>query len=596
MRTRRDFLRLTLIGGSAALLAACAPAAPTPTPTSAPARPTEAPKPGATAAPAAPTQAPAVKPTAAPAAQPTAAARVGGTLTALWTQPLPHANPFLAVSHVTWQYHAAVYSALMVPKPDKTGMEPELADVTAAPDGSSYTYRLNPRAKWHDGRPVTAHDVAFTYTLAVNRETKSNRLARLSIIKGAQAYSEGRADRVEGIQVLDDHTIRFDQEFPNALFLIEADLPILPKHVLERVPPAEIEKHPIMFDAPLGSGAFKAVRNVADQYSEVEANPDFYRGRPKLDKLVWRIVKQLDAAQIAIERGEVDFTASGIGNFTPDALNRLLAQPQLFLVKMRNPTSITLGYNLRLDHWKDKRVRQAMVYAIDRKKIIDSLLAGNAEIVNSPMRHPWIGYRPKNSYDYNPEKAKQLMGEAGWDPNREVLVSALPAPNETERAIRAAIQAQLQAVGVKTKWEELESSVWAKKFYDDHQHDMVYIPASNFTDPAQFLDFHYKTNSRNGPGYATPEFDELIERGRRARTQAERAEIYQTIGDRLNEDQPWAWLWSVPDIYAFNRKVQIPFIPAPASNPKSLAELEFSPIVGNPFPWFNRLEEWSIRA
>ena len=188
---------------------------------------------------------------------------------------------------------------------------------------------------------MTAEDVAFSYTMALNKDTKSNRLSRLSIIKGGADYSNGKAEKVAGIVVLDPQTIRFDMEFPNALFLVETDLAVLPKHILGNVAPADLEKHPFMFDAPIGSGPFKAVKNLTDQSSEIAANPDFYRGKPKLDKIVFRIVKQADAAQIALERGEVDFNAapSGSINLAPDALSRYLAQPSLFMVRMPNPVS-----------------------------------------------------------------------------------------------------------------------------------------------------------------------------------------------------------------------------------------------------------------
>ena len=595
MLARRQFLRVSALSGAAALLQACAPAAPPaaqPTVAPAPANPTTAPA-------AAPTAAPAAKPTTAPVAQATAAtkpATTGGTLTPLWGSTLAHVNPYQAVTNQQFQYFASVFSQLMLPSPDKTKMEPELATVTASPDASSYTFKLDPKAKFHDGKPLTSADVEFSYTLALDKATKSNRLSRLSLIKGAADFSDGKADKVAGIVPLDEQTIRFDMEFPNALFLLETDLPILPKHVLGDVKPDELEKHANMFESPLGSGPFKAVKNLADQSSEIAANPDFYRGKPKLDKMVFRIVKQADAAQIALERGEVDFTAAPPNVIRdPEVLNRLLGQPSLFLHRMPNPVSNTLGFNLRLDHWKDKRVRQAMAYAIDRKKIIDSLLGGNAEIVNSPIRHAFVGYKPKNDYAYNPDKAKQLLAEGGWDPNREVLVSALPPDSETERATRAALQQQLQAVGVKTNWEELESSVWVDKFYNNHVHDMVFIPATNFADPHLFLDFHFTTTSRNGVGYATPAFDELIDRGRRAKTPAERAEIYKTIGDQLNEDQPWIWLWSLADNYVFNRRVNIPFIPVPASNPKTIADVPFLPVQAL-FTWFSHVEEWAVTA
>jgi peptide/nickel transport system substrate-binding protein len=595
MFARRQLLRLTILGGAAALLQACA--APTPAaPTAAPA----APKP--TAAPAAqPTTVPAAVPTAAPAAQPTVApkpqAAAGGTLTPLWGATLAHVNPFQAVTNQQFQYFASVFSQLMLPSPDKTRIEPELATVvTSAPDASSYTFKLDPKAKFHDGKPLTSADVEFTYTLALNSATKSNRLSRLSLIKGGADFSAGKADKVTGIVPLDDNTVRFDMEFPNALFLLETDLPILPKHVLGTVKPDELEKHANMFESPLGSGPFKAVKNLSDQSSEIAANPDFYRGKPKLDKVIFRIVKQADAAQIALERGEVDFTAAPPNVIRdPEVLNRLLGQQSLFLHRMPNPVSNTLGFNLRLEHWQDKRVRQAVGYAVDRKKIIDSLLGGNAEIVNSPIRHAFVGYKPRNDYAYNPDKARQLLAEGGWDSNREVLVSALPPDSETERATRAALQQQLQAVGVKTKWEELESSVWVDKFYNNHVHDMVFIPATNFADPHLFLDFHFTTNSRNGVGYATPAFDELIDKGRRAPTPPQRAEIYKTIGDQLNEDQPWIWLWSLADNYVFNRRVNIPFIPVPTSNPKTIADVPFLQVQAL-FTWFSHVEEWAVTA
>ena len=430
--------------------------------------------------------------------------------------------------------------------------------------------------------------------MALNKATKSNRVSRLSLIKGAADYTAGTADAVAGIVVVDPQTIRFDQEFPNALFPLEADLPILPKHILGAVQPDELERHAQMFESPIGSGPFKAVKNLADQYSEVAANPDFYRGKPKLDGMTFRIVSTEDGLGIALERGDVDFTASPQMIRTPDTLNRLLGLKQLFVQRMPNAVSATLGFNLRLPHWQSKQVRQAFAYAIDRKRIVDSLLGGNAEIVQSPMRHPWLNFKPKNEYAYNPDLARKLLSDGGWDANREILVSCTPATSETERSIRAALQAQLAAVGVKSTWEALETSVWVGKFYNDHTHDAVFIGATNFNDPHQFLDFHFTTTSRNGPGYASPTLDQLVDQGRRARTPEERAPIYRTIGDMLNEDQPWIWLWSVADTYVFNRRVNIPYIPVPSANPTSIGEVPFLAVQAAGVTWFSRPDEWSV--
>src|SRR5690349_662009 len=154
--TRRRVIDLGLLGGSAALFAACTSAAPA-APTAAPAaKPTTAPAAAPTTAPAAPaaaapTTAPAAAPTTAPAAASGAAAS-GGTLTPLWGATFPHTNPFTSVSNIQWQYQASVFSSLLTPSADKTKMETELAEVTPAADGTSYTFKLNPKAKFHDGQ------------------------------------------------------------------------------------------------------------------------------------------------------------------------------------------------------------------------------------------------------------------------------------------------------------------------------------------------------------------------------------------------------------------------------------------------------------
>src|SRR5207244_11967640 len=138
----------------------------------------------------------------------------------------------------------------------------------------------------------------------------------------------------------DASTIRRDNDAPNAPVPRSTSLPVLPQHSLGSVKPDELEKHPNMFESPLGSGPFKAVKNLTDQASEIAANPDFYRGKPKLDKIVYRIVKQADAAQIALERGEVDYTSAPPNVIRdPEVLNHLLGVQNLFLHRMNNPVS-----------------------------------------------------------------------------------------------------------------------------------------------------------------------------------------------------------------------------------------------------------------
>ena len=151
---------------------------------------------------------------------------------------------------------------------------------------------------------------------------------------------------------------------------------------------------------------------------------------------------------------------------------------------------------------------------------------------------------------------------------------------------------------MKTNWEELEASVWAKKFYRTTRTTWSIIPATNFIDPALFLDFHYTTDESEWPGYAQPEFDALIEKGRRAARSQERArQVYQQIGDQLNEDQPWIWLWSLAGHVRLQPPREHPVHDRAAGrNPKTIADVPLTPTVQALPTWFYRLEEWTVKA
>ena len=205
------------------------------------------------------------------------------------------------------------------------------------------------------------------------------------------------------------------------------------------------------------------------------------------------------------------------------------------------------------------------------------------------MRHALVGYKPKNDYAYNPDKAKQLLAEGGWDSNREVT-GQRPSAGLRDGARHARSgAAQLQTIGVKTKWEELESSVWVDKFYKNHTHDMVWIPATNFVDPHLFLDFHFTSTSRNGVGYATPAFDATDREGpaRDAPRSARRRSTRQSATSSTKTSRGsgcGAWPTSTSSTAASN----IPFIPVPATNPKTIAEVPFTASVQALPTWYYR--------
>lgn len=549
-------------------LTACSPAA-TVQPTTPPAAPTTAPA-QATAAPAQPTTAPAAapKPTTPPASATTAATAVpsaqGKVLRIGVNVPPGDFNSLTAVNAFQYWSLTLMLSSLTQADADKGIAAPDLAESwDLAPDATSVTFHIRKNAKWHDGQPVTAKDVAFTFTSALNPLVKSTRAGGFALIKGAADFTAGKADKVTGINVIDDYTIRFDMEFPNGLFVNETAqrAQILPEHILGKVAPADLAKNKFFIDSVVGSGPYKMVRYVTDQYLELEANPDYFFGKPKVDRIVMSIIKSLDTMQVSLGRGELDMVLTDGGPLPTDTYKQFAADSRFKVVATGGGPILGYGFNFRKDYLKDTRLHQAFLYALDRKKLVQNFLGGVGSIPNSFLVHNWY-QKPdwSSQYPFDPAKAKALLKDMNWDSNRELTVNILPIANEEGRAILAAQQQMLADVGIKIKFQELEVSVWVQKFYDTHDFELAYVTYGVFPDPDGFLYFHMHSSSKNAFGYANPDLDKRIEAGRRATTQADRIKVYQDIGDEVMKSVPLAPAyrqnflfisakrWSVPQV------------------------------------------------
>lgn len=553
----------------AVVLAACSGSTATPTAAPASSKASPAPTKAATAptsATAASTPAAVAKPTVAPASP-----SAGGTKTVntLWGTSPANFNPLLSVAGNQYQTFMAIGGSLVQSDPFKLDFMPNLAQKwEISPDGLTYTFHLRKDAKWHDGTPLTAKDVSFTYQMAANKDTTSNRVNNLALIKGAAAYSAGKAATISGISVPDDYTIKFEQEFPNALFMYQCCLPfapsILPQHILGKVKPSDFVKNPFFFEKPMGFGPWKFVKYVTDQYVELEANAEYYGGRPKLDKMYCRIIKQPDTAEIAMERGDVLFNTYGGLSLTKDVLTKFINNQQFGVYGVTGVVVNSYAFNYRKSYLTDPKIHQAVLYALDRKKLIETFDAGNGEIVNSPLVHPWY-QKPEwnNMYPYDPAKAKSLLAEAKWDSNREVAVNMITLQSENDRAAVAAEQQMLANVGFKIKPVEMDVSVWVDKFYNSHDFEMVRVAFGIFPDPDSFLGFHFVKDSKNAMGFADwagSGLAALISEGKHAIDRQKRIAIYQKINeDYFLNDLPIAPLALVNDRFVLNKKLVHPY-------------------------------------
>ena len=373
---------------------------------------------------------------------------------------------------------------LMIDKQDGS-LEPSLAtEISLADDELTWTVRLRPSARWHDGEPVVAEDLIYTINTICGGKTDPPALLRdLADVEGCQAYRDGEADSVSGITKIDDKTVQVESAKTNvALRYRLAALHPVPYHFWKDVPPDKLNQHPRWLDRPIGSGPFKMVKYTSDLTAEFEAFEDYYLGRPYLDKVIVRFAPP-DTALAGLEAGEVDYVP------TVNILDaeRLKSDARMIIGAAVRTTTWTLFNHYYQEELRDPRVPSALAYAIDRDAINQVVFGGFA----GPEVKMWYapGTWPANpevpTATYDPQKAKQLLEEAGFDFNTTMGLGILPsyAPMVPVGEI---IQANFADIGLKLELYPIEESIITQEWWnkrDDLWFTMATLGGTNLGNP-----------------------------------------------------------------------------------------------------------------
>ena len=517
-------------------------------------------------------------------------------------------SPYPSESGTILRAFGLIYSNLVTVDPININIAPELAyRWDYADDGKSVTFYLREGVTWHDGAPFTSKDVAFSVELSLDPTFGRG---TLSAIKGGEAYRAGEADDIPGVVVLDDYTIRFDFEQPTGTFLHQLanfgfGLQVLPEHILGKVTPRSAVGTDEFFLKPIGTGAFKMVGEViAGQGFRLEAFDDYFFGRPKIDEIVFRVITSGDAAYIALLRGDIDYaTRTGFGSDYLAKFDAALLDPRITAAgAQRMSAAGVFLVNVRKEHFKDQRVLQAMQYAIDREALSDAFYGGRGVLVNSPLHVGAVAERADLKplrYPYDPEKARQLLTDAGWDSDYVVPMIVYTRQMSRRPEMFAAIAQNLEAVGMKTEYEVLDDP-WARFRSwntDTPGAGEVMMSAINMgPDPDQHLMLFMHSSGWNGSGYANPELDAKIEAARGVMTDKERLSLYQDIAFELQENYPSAFLSGSPgSIFLYNARWYTPFFAA-QPRPTSTADVTYWPTMTDRGDWWKfHVEQWDIR-
>ena len=424
-------------------------------------------------------------------------------------------------------------------------------------DGLRLRFFLRPGIYWQDGVELTADDVEFTYKLMIDPDTPT---AYSSDYKAVQSFT--RIGRY-GFEVT------YEKPFPRSLNTWMRG--ILPKHALEG---QDLRSTPLG-RKPLSCGPYILQEWKAGSTLVLTANKDYFKGKPFIDRLVYRVIPDVTTMFLELKAKEIDVMKESM-------------TPQQFLYQTTAPAfaaeyntfkelgySYTfLGYNLKSGFFSDARVRRALAYGINKQEIIKGALFGLGEPTTGPYRPgSWV-YKTIEDYPYDPEKALELLAEAGWKKGEDGILYKGTTPfsftlltnqgNESRIKTAILIQSQLQKLGIEVKIRSVEWAAFLKQFVMPGYFDAVVLGWTVTQDPDAFDVWHSsRIKGLNFIGFSNPEVDTLLEEARATFDEETRKRLYGRFQDILHQEQPYCFLY-VPYALSAVQKRFHGIEPAPA--------------------------------
>lgn len=422
-------------------------------------------------------------------------------------------------------------------------LQPGLAERwEISPDGRTYTFRLRRGVVFHDGTPFRARQVRRSFERVLDPAVRGGRGWPLFPIAGARDFAAGRARSIAGLTVLDDSTVRLR---------LDTALAVFPKLLAMPVASIVPDSTPANFgQRPVGTGPWKLVRWKNDDYLLFARNERYWRGAPKADSLMARIIPEPSTAVAEFESGNVDLLYIPEGETdrwqrTDERQARLVSAPPLRLWYV--------GINTTRGPLADRRVRQAINYAVDTKTILERLMGGRGRRAAGVIPPTLAGADTLRApYPYDPARAKQLLAAAGY-PNG-IDVQLWHSQNATFARMAQTIQAYLAQAGIRATIVQRDAAAM-RDAARNGQTDLVLKDwFADYPDAENFL-YPLLASSNRGVGgnvsfYSNPVFDRLVGQGRRELDDARRAALYRLADSLAFADAPMLFLFFYPELDA----------------------------------------------
>ena len=446
-----------------------------------------------------------------------------------------------------------IFSGLTKPGKDQAPAPSLATEWSASEDGLVWTFKLQEGVKWHDGKPFTAEDVAFTFNeIVLNKSMGSN---------GASNYKA-----VEKVEVKDELTVEFHLKNPWAALpaYLGFNSEILPKHMFKGKDPwtnTSFNK-----EKPVGTGPFKVGTYISGQSVELVPNEDFFGGKPHLDKLVYKILAEKNTHVAQALSNELDIFVLE----DKASIKRIEQSNNLKVMPSDATKYFWISLNQENEMFTDVKVRQAFMHAIDRQAIIDSVLKGYGKIADASVTPNLSKYYTDKvtRYEFDPEKAKKLFEEAGWkDTDGDGILDKDGKPFKFDfevgiqgdlEPIAQMVQQYLKDVGLDVKLSTLEWNAMIQKNIIERDFDMILNWWAYPSDPDVFAQYHSSNAGKgnNIPGVKDPKLDELLVKGQETSDPDERAEVYNEMQQYMSDTLPYLYLWYPQEIQVRNNRLK----------------------------------------
>ncbi|GGO06051.1 ABC transporter substrate-binding protein [Saccharibacillus kuerlensis] len=446
-------------------------------------------------------------------------------------------NPINPNDTASTQAISVMNDSLMVVN-EQLELEPRLAESVETEDNQTFTVHIQDKAVWNDGTDFTSKDVEYTLNMIGNPSVTTN--INLSFIEGLNDSGklEAGQDSVSGFKSVDDKTFTITTKYPVEITYFNdsfsGKIRFLPEHILKDTAPEELDKSPYMQNPTVSIGQFSFVKFAKDQYVQYKANDSYYLGAPKLSELYLKILTAPNLVA-QLQTGEVDANMDRTGLIPVEDFEKVSNMTNVSAEFSPISTPVSVMFNV--NKMTDPEVRKALELAVNRPQIVEKLLKGNGEIVDNmlPSTHPFYDSSVE-PYAYDPEGAKQMLEDAGWDFNQTIQLS-VPVGNKVREQAAELMAADWKSIGLLVEIQKFDFPTLLQKLVsNDYEVGLVTIPYT--ADPSSVYNFFTPNSAMNMTGIDDPKLNSLIEQGAMETDTEARKEVYSQIQQYFHENVP----------------------------------------------------------